>query len=42
MGEFPSQDTPVNKVKFFKVDAPAYDAATGKFLFAFLLFDRGF
>src|ERR1700743_616636 len=28
MGEFPSQDTSPNKVKFFKVDAPSYDAAT--------------
>jgi hypothetical protein len=32
MGEHSSPGTPATQVKFFKVDAPSYDAATGKFL----------
>jgi cellulase len=31
MGEWRSPDTPATKVKFFKVDAPTYDASTGTF-----------
>jgi hypothetical protein len=30
MGEHTTPTTPATQVKFFKVDAPSYDAATGK------------
>jgi hypothetical protein len=30
MGILPTPETPATQVKFFKVDAPSYDAVTGK------------
>jgi hypothetical protein len=29
MGVLPTPDTPATQVKFFKIDDPSYDAATG-------------